>query len=147
MGGEDTMGFLGEFEHNIDQKNRIFIPAKFREALGTSFTLCRAPMEKCIFVYPDEKWAELSREISATSNTLESRQRQRLFFRGSQTVEPDKQGRITIPQRLCDYAGITREVVIFGADTRVELWDRDTFEQAMDEAAALDPVDGADIYY
>lgn len=141
------MGFLGEFEHNIDQKNRVFIPAKFREALGESFTLCCAPEEKCLFVYTDERWEELSREVSAGSNTLEARQRQRRFFRGSQTVEPDKQGRITIPQRLCDYAGITREVVIFGADTRVELWDREAFERALDEADALDPADGADIYY
>lgn len=141
------MGFLGEFEHNIDQKNRIFIPSKFREALGASFTLCRAPEEKCLFAYPDEKWEELSREISATSNTLESRQRQRRFFRGSQTVEPDKQGRITIPPRLCDYAGITKEVVIFGADTRVEFWDRDTFERAMDEADELEPISGMDVHY
>lgn len=141
------MGFLGEFEHNIDQKNRVFIPAKFRDALGTSFTVCRAPEEKCLFVYTEEKWEELSSQVSAKSDTLEARQRQRQFFRGSQTVEPDKQGRITISQRLCDYAGLTREVVIFGADTRVELWDRDTFEAAMDEANALEPVEGADIHY
>lgn len=141
------MGFLGEYQHNIDQKNRVFIPAKFRDALGESFTLCQAPSEGCLFAYPDEKWEELSREISAQTNTLEARQRQRLFFRGSQTVEPDKQGRITITQKLCDYANLAKEVVIFGADTRVELWDKEKWERMMDEAEQIPPLEGLDIHY
>jgi len=121
------MAFLGEYRHNIDPKNRVFIPAKYREALGESFVVCKAP-EKCLFIYSNESWDELSEEISNMPPSPQTRQIQREIFRNAVNVEPDKQGRITINAKLIEYAGIKQEAVIVGSGKRIEIWDADEWE-------------------
>lgn len=129
------MAFLGEFNHNIDPKNRVFIPSKFRDALGDSFVLCKAP-DKCLFIYSNEAWDELSAEISNLPPSPQARQIQRDIFRNAVNVEPDKQGRITINAKLVEYAGLKQNAVIVGAGKRIEIWDADEWEansKEMDE--------------
>lgn len=126
------MAFLGEFKHNIDPKNRVFIPAKYREGLGDSFVVCKAP-EKCLFIYSNEAWDELSAEISNMPPSPQTRQIQREIFRNAVNVEPDKQGRITINAKLVEYAGLKQEAVIVGSGKRIELWDADEWENNLVE--------------
>ncbi len=121
------MAFLGEYKHNVDPKNRVFIPAKYREALGESFVVCKAP-EKCLFIYSNQEWDELSAEIANMPPSPQTRQIQREIFRNAVSVEPDKQGRITINAKLVEYAGLKQEAVIVGAGKRIELWDADEWE-------------------
>ncbi|MEG0979108.1 MAG: division/cell wall cluster transcriptional repressor MraZ [Oscillospiraceae bacterium] len=140
------MAFLGEFKHNIDPKNRVFIPAKYREALGESFVVCKAP-EKCLFIYSNEAWDELSQEISNMPPSPQTRQIQREIFRNAVSVEPDKQGRITVNSKLVEYAGLKQEAVIVGSGKRIELWDAQEWENNLlemepiinDAAARMEP--------
>lgn len=122
-----TLAFLGEYKHNMDPKNRVFIPAKYRDVLGESFVVCKAP-EKCLFIYSNEAWDELSQEIYSMPPSPQTRQIQREIFRNAVTVEPDKQGRITINAKLVEYAGIKKEAVIVGSGKRIEIWDADEWE-------------------
>lgn len=130
------MFFLGEFKHNLDAKNRLFIPAKYREKLGQSFVVCKAP-EKCLFVYSDEEWEKLSEEIYSLPPSPETRQLQREIFRNASVVEPDKQGRITINAKLVEYAGLKQETIIVGSGKRIEIWNSEEWNKNLEE---LEPV-------
>ena len=122
--------FQGNHVHNIDAKNRLFIPAKFREELGESFVVCPSP-DGCLFVYTEEHWADIAQQISAKSQTRQDRIRQRNAFFGVTTVVPDKQGRITLTPILMEKAGLSKEVMIFGMTTRIEIWDMDRWNTMM----------------
>ncbi|NLA76267.1 MAG: division/cell wall cluster transcriptional repressor MraZ [Clostridiales bacterium] len=139
------MSFYGDFQHNIDQKKRLFIPAQFRDDLGESFMLCKSPdTYKCIYAYTNERWEEICEELHNLPPSEAARQQQRFALVGAMRVEPDKQGRITIGQKLCDYAGLEREVVIFGSGHRIEIWDAAKWEQALADAEkACDNADTA----
>jgi MraZ protein len=106
----------------------VFIPAKYREELGASFVICKAP-EKCLFVYSNEAWDELSQEIASMTPSLETRQIQREIFRNAINVEPDKQGRVTVNAKLVEYAGLKQEAVIVGSGKRIEIWDSQEWEK------------------
>ncbi|MDX1619787.1 MAG: division/cell wall cluster transcriptional repressor MraZ [Nitriliruptorales bacterium] len=120
--------FLGEHQHTLDAKGRVILPAKFRERLKGGLVFVPA-QDRCIDVYPRavfekrvEEWRDLPRED----------QRARAFLRTvlAQAHEevPDGQGRVTIPQRLRDYAGLDKELAINGADFKLEIWDRARWE-------------------
>lgn len=126
-GGKDV-AFGGTFNHTLDAKKRLIIPAKFREELGDSFIICKAP-EKALFAYSNERWNEISEGITESDD----RNTQRLIYSTVAYVEFDKQGRITIPQNLCEYAGLIKEVSVAGVGKRVEIWDRKTYEDLLDE--------------
>lgn len=131
MKGGLQMLFQGDFKHTIDAKNRIFMPARFREALGESFIVYPAP-DGCLFVFTNEKWETIANQIKGQSSTKEERKRQRRAFYGVLTVEPDKQGRITLSPFLVEHAGLKKDVMIFGMTDRIEIWDMDRWnEEAM----------------
>jgi len=136
------MLFQGDFKHTIDSKNRIFIPARFREALGDSFIVYPAP-DGCLFIFTNEKWESIANQIKGQSATIEDRKRQRRAFYGVLTVEPDKQGRITLSQFLVDHAGLKKDVIIFGMTDRIEIWDLDRWNN---EAMASSEEMTDDIY-
>lgn len=138
------MAFLGEYKHTLDIKNRAFIPAKFRDALGASFVVCKAP-EKCLFIYSDEQWDKLSDEIYNLPPDKASRDFQREFFRNADTVEADKQGRITLKASLCEYAGLGKEIVIVGSGRRIELWDEKTWNSNLKELENINVSDNDSI--
>jgi MraZ protein len=131
------MAFLGEYQHSLDPKNRVFIPAKFREALGETFVICKSP-DHCLFIYSDEEWERLSEEIYALPPGKNSRQIQREIFRNADTVTPDKQGRVTVNAALCSYAGLDKDVAIVGAGKRIELWDAATWKENVSELESID---------
>ena len=105
--------FMGEYNHTIDEKGRMIIPSKFRDALGASFVITRG-MDGCIYAYPDEEWVN-----------KDARKFARYFLSGAAMVELDKQGRILIPQNLREHADLKKDVVVAGVLGRVEIWSRE----------------------
>lgn len=129
--------FQGTYTHSMDAKNRLFIPAKFREELGDSFVICPSP-DGCLFVYTEAHWADIAEQIAEKSRTREDRMRQRHAFYGVTTVVPDKQGRITIPAILMDMAGLEKDVMIFGMTKRIEIWDLHRWNNMMEVVTAAE---------
>lgn len=110
--------FKGFFEHGLDAKSRLFIPAKFREQLGPSFTLCFAPHVPALVLYPDEVWKEISERINASLFDEKMRKVQRRTMSSAFDIEADKQGRITIPAIFKRYAKLESACIISGRAAR-----------------------------
>lgn len=123
MKAVDGQSFCGTYTHNIDAKNRIFIPARFRSQLGDSFVLFKSP-DGCLAIYTNEGWEAILAQARGATDA-NSRRKQRLLYSRMQTVETDKQGRITLSPDFIDFAGLKKDVAVIGADNRVELWDQD----------------------
>ena len=119
--------FMGEFDHTIDVKNRVIVPAKFRDELGEKFVVS-AGLDGCLYLTKKEDWEEFAGRLAELPMTKESRQLVRFFMKNAQECEPDKQGRIIIPQGLVDIAGLKKDVVLVGAGKKVEIWDKDRLE-------------------
>ena len=116
---------LGEFEHTIDDKNRLTLPAKFRQALSGGLVITRG-MDGCLYCYPATDWERLveSRLAGLDPLSKEGRMMHRFFFSGAAEAEPDKQGRVMLPATLTKNAGIQRDVIVAGVGDRLEIWDR-----------------------
>lgn len=119
----------GRYEHTLDPKNRLFIPAKLRDKLGETFTVCRAPCgTPCLYIYRDELWDNLCDRIFSLPETTHNQELQSRMFDSVQSdCKPDSQGRLTLAPDLVAYAGLKHDVIISGAGKRVEIWDKDTF--------------------
>jgi MraZ protein len=116
--------FMGEYNHTIDTKGRLIVPAKFRESLGEEFVVTKG-LDGCLFVYSNEEWVTIEekfREIPLT--TKDARKFARFFFAGAATCEVDKQGRILIPSVLREFAELEKEVVLVGVLNRIEIWSK-----------------------
>lgn len=123
--------FLGEFEHTIDDKGRVAIPARFREALGEGLILTRG-FERCLQAFPRAYWNQLSEKINALSiGSEQARALRRLLFSTAAEAEVDRQGRILIPQNLREYAGLAEQAVITGMDTYFELWSTERWAEML----------------
>jgi MraZ protein len=115
---------LGEHDHTLDDKNRLTLPAKFREDLGDGVVVTRG-MDGCLYAYAAEDWqghAERIRSLDPLSR--ESRMMQRHFFSSAVIAGLDKQGRMVLPAALLEVAGIRREVTVAGVYDHLEIWDR-----------------------
>ncbi len=122
-------GFVGEYLHTLDSKGRIALPVKFRESLGPRFIVARG-LDKCLFVYPSDEWAQVMDKLKTIPiNQKDSRNFTRYFLSGATEAEPDKQGRVNLPQNLREYAGLTKDVFILGVGSRIEIWDKDSWEK------------------
>lgn len=127
--------FMGEFQHSLDDKARLTLPAKFRDGLGASFVITRG-LDRCLFVYPRKDWEALSEKLRALPLTRgDARQFLRLFFSGAADCELDRQGRTVMPANLREYAGISQECSVIGVGNRVEIWDADAWKAYSDNAA------------
>ena len=132
--------FYGEFNHNLDRKGRIILPAKFRDACKEnaveSFFITRG-LDKCIFMFTEEEWRLSEQKFKNISFTKqESRGFNRMFFSGAMDVKPDRQGRFILPGYLKDYAGIKRDTVVIGVSNRIEIWDRQSWSQFYSNSSA-----------
>ncbi|MEI3610992.1 division/cell wall cluster transcriptional repressor MraZ [Pseudogracilibacillus sp. SO30301A] len=126
--------FMGEYQHNIDMKGRMIVPAKFREGLGESFVLTRG-LDKCLFAYPMEEWKILEGKLKKLPLTKkDARSFTRFFFSGAVECEVDKQGRINIPQTLRNYSKLEKECVVIGVSGRVEVWAKEIWEDYFTES-------------
>ena len=116
--------FYGEYEHTIDDKNRLTLPVRFRDALAEGVVLARG-IEKSIDVYPRESWdANVERIAELDSLTREAREMKRFVFAGAAVTDLDKQGRVLVPPHLATHAGLSKEVVLAGVHDHIEIWDR-----------------------
>lgn len=119
---------MGEYNHTLDAKGRLIVPAKFREDLGDSFVVTKG-MDGCLFVFADSEWKVFEDKLrSLPMIDKEARQFSRFFLAGASLVEVDKTGRILIPQVLRDFADITKDSVLVGVGNRVEIWSKERWE-------------------
>lgn len=114
---------MGEYQHTIDVKGRLFMPAKLRETLGGSFIISKG-LDGCLFVYDKDEWHKLELKLNALPMTNKNaRTFSRFFFSGAAEVECDKQGRVLLPASLRTFAGLEKNAVIVGVGSRAEIWD------------------------
>jgi MraZ protein len=120
--------FMGEYRHSLDDKGRLIIPSKFREGLGASFVVTRG-LDHCLFAYTRSEWSLLEQKLKSLPFTrADARAFTRFFFSGAIEVELDKQGRISLPAHLREFAKLEKECVVIGVSNRVEIWSRDNWE-------------------
>lgn len=118
---------IGEYQHTIDPKGRVIVPARFREDLGDDFFVTKG-LDGCLFVLSPKEWDRLQEKVSAMPIS-KARGLQRFFFSGAVEAQPDRQGRVLLPQTLRDYAGLDKSVTFIGASNRAEIWDTDRWEK------------------
>ncbi|HWP28737.1 MAG TPA: division/cell wall cluster transcriptional repressor MraZ [Chloroflexota bacterium] len=127
--------FLGEFEHSLDEKGRLAIPARFRGELGQGLVITRG-LDRCLFVWPMSEWRTVAEKLGRLSLMhAEARRLQRLLFAGAVDTQLDRLGRVLIPGFLRSYAGLRDAVIVAGVLTRIEIWDR---EQWLAERSAAE---------
>ncbi len=119
--------FMGEYNHSIDVKGRIIVPAKFREDLGEEFVVTLG-LDGCLFLYPDSEWREFVEQLKHLPGNRQARQLQRYFLAGATTCEIDKQGRILIPAKLREHAKLEKEVVFVGVLGKIEIWSKELWD-------------------
>lgn len=123
---------MGEYHHNIDEKNRLIIPSKFRNELGDKFVITRG-LENCLFVYSLVEWENIVNKLRTLPFTKkDSRNFTRFFLSGATECTLDKSGRVSITSPLVKYAGLTNTCVIIGANDRLEIWDEGAWNNFFD---------------
>jgi len=127
--------FMGEYHHTIDDKGRLTIPSKLRYELGEEFVVTKG-LDGCLFVYPKDEWNNITQKYKNLPNTKDARNYLRFFLAGALVCEFDKQGRINITQPLIKYADLQKECVIIGVNERLEIWNKQRFEQFLDDNEA-----------
>ena len=128
------VAFLGEFDHCIDDKGRLAVPAKFRPGLEDGLFITRG-LDRCLVLWDADSWramAERVRDLNPWQS--DARRMQRHFFSGAVQAQPDKLGRVVIPQYLRSYAGIDTDVVVVGLADRIEVWAKSEWERERSEA-------------
>lgn len=128
--------FLGEYQHTLDSKGRLVLPSVFREHLNDGLVMT-VGLDHCLTVHPHEDW---NRVLEGLRSLRTTDRRERMFTRmvtaSAHAEQPDRQGRVTIPPRLREYAGLDREVTVVGADSRLELWETSRWEEYRASAMA-----------
>ena len=119
---------IGEYQHNIDAKGRLIMPAKFRQDLGYSFIVTRG-LDGCLFGYPLENWTKVEAKLEQLPlSKKDARKFTRFFYSAATEVEVDKQGRINLPQTLIDFAKIDKSCRVIGVSDRIEIWSSEVWE-------------------
>ncbi|MBF0618994.1 MAG: division/cell wall cluster transcriptional repressor MraZ [Candidatus Omnitrophica bacterium] len=125
--------FYGEHNHNLDNKGRLILPARFRDVAKENniekFFVTRG-LEKCIFMFSEYEWKLQEQKFKGMSFTKQDvRTFNRMLFSGAVDVTPDKQGRFVVPQYLKDYANIKAKTVVIGVSNRIEIWDHERWQE------------------
>ena len=125
----------GEFRNTLDEKGRLSLPARMRSELpGINLVLTQG-VDKCLWLFPPMQWQELSQKLMASTSLFQARSRlvQRRILAPAQEVEIDRLGRISIPQSLREWAGLSRECVILGISKYIEIWNADEYKKYLDD--------------
>ena len=120
----------GEYQHSLDSKGRLFMPAKLREELGEVFYITIS-MDRCLCAYSSESWDALSERVNAMPYVKQRKMRP--LFAHAARCELDSQGRVLVPQNLRDYANLTKSVTVVGCNNHAELWDSDAWQTVFEE--------------
>lgn len=134
---------MGEYNHTIDAKGRVIVPAKFREVLGNEFVVTKG-LDGCLYGYANDDWNAFEEKLKTLPITNKNtRQFTRFFLAGAASCEIDKQGRILLPAVLREFAGLNKDVVLVGVASRIEIWSKEKwlettaeYDNNMDEVAA-----------
>ncbi len=122
---------VGAFEHTIDDKNRLTLPARFRESFAEGIVLTRG-MDGCVYAYTRAEWDRQAGEFAALDSLdPDGRMLKRFFFASAADDQPDRQGRITLPQALLRHAQLDRDVVVAGVYDHLEIWNRATWSEQL----------------
>ena len=120
---------IGEFEHSIDTKGRLVLPAKIKDDLGKEFIVTKG-LDGCLFGYSLEEWNKFEEKLKTLPLTNKiTRDFVRFFLSGAVEEETDKQGRFLLPANLREYASLTKDAVIIGVGTRIEIWDKKKWDE------------------
>lgn len=133
-GGNDMeikQTFVGEYRHTLDAKNRLFIPAKFRELLGENFAISRIN-EKCLLLFSEEGWMQYT-DALLNGVPADTKRIARKVFSKTTYATPDAQGRVIIPAKLCELAELKKNAVIVGVGNHAEIWSEDNWDKIEDE--------------
>ena len=127
---------IGEYEHSLDAKGRLIMPAKLREDIGEKFIITKG-LDGCLFAFSLEEWKNFEQKLrSLPISHKDARAFSRFFFAGAIDCEIDKQGRFLISSNLRDFAELSKEVVIIGMDSRIEIWSKDKWQKCDDDISA-----------
>jgi MraZ protein len=126
--------FLGAYDHTLDDKNRLTLPAKFRQSFAEGLVVTRG-LDGCLYAFRRADWDRLVESRLATLDSLrpEGRRLQRHFFSGATEAELDKQGRVMLPAQLIGHAKLDKDVVVAGVNDRLEIWDRAAWRKELAE--------------
>ena len=132
---------IGEYEHSLDAKGRLIMPAKFREDLGEKFIITKG-LDGCLFVFSSTEWTKFEEKLATLPiSNKDARAFTRFFFAGAMDCELDKQGRFLISSNLREFAGLTKDVKIIGMNSRVEIWSKEKWTEC-DENISADDIAG-----
>lgn len=120
--------FMGTYEHGLDAKGRVILPAKYREDLGQSFVVTLG-LDGCLFAYPMTEWAGFIDKLKELPGTKEARKLQRYFMANAAPCDLDKQGRFLIPGHLREKAALTKDIVFVGVLSKIEIWSKERWQE------------------
>ncbi len=127
---------IGEYEHSLDAKGRLIMPAKLREDIGEKFIITKG-LDGCLFAFSLEEWKNFEQKLrSLPISNKDARTFSRFFFAGAMDCEIDKQGRFLISNNLRTFAELEKEVVIIGMDSRIEIWSKQKWQNTDDDISA-----------
>ena len=131
---------IGEFEHSLDSKGRLIMPAKLRETIGEKFVVTKG-LDGCLFAFSITEWQNFEEKLkSLPLSNRNSREFTRFFLSGATECEIDKQGRFLIPNNLRESANLQKEVVIIGVGTRIEIWDKEKWDSYNNENISVEDI-------
>ena len=133
--------FIGEYEHTVDAKGRVIMPAKLRDDIGEKFIVTKG-LDGCLFAYSQTEWNNFEAKLKALPLTNKNaRDFVRFFLSGAVECEIDKQGRFLIPSNLREYATLEKEIIIIGVGTRIEIWNKEEWKKySSDENISADEI-------
>ncbi|MCI8620282.1 MAG: division/cell wall cluster transcriptional repressor MraZ [Clostridia bacterium] len=138
--------FIGEYEHSVDAKGRVIMPAKLREDIGEKFILTKG-LDGCLFAYSQTEWQNFEEKLKTLPLTNKNaRDFVRFFLSGAIECEIDKQGRFLIPGNLREYGKLDKEIVILGVGTRIEIWDKNIWKNDSENISADEIAENMDTY-
>lgn len=127
---------IGEYEHSMDSKGRLIMPAKLREDIGEKFIVTKG-LDGCLFAFSLTEWTNFEQKLrSLPISNKDARTFTRFFFAGAIDCEIDKQGRFLISSNLREFAGLEKDVVIVGMDSRIEIWNKEKWQHCDDDISA-----------
>ena len=135
---------MGSYQHNIDAKGRVIMPARFREELGEVFYATKGT-DECVTIMSAQSWDELGKKICSLPSG-KAKDLRRFVFSGASELIPDKQGRVLIPQLLRDYAHLDKDIMIIGTGTMVEMWDLDRWNKYNSDISESQVLDIMSLY-
>ena len=128
------VSFVDEYERQLDERGRIILPSKLRDDIKDTVYITQSTSEKCLHLYTEEEWEKVAQKVNQlpTATDRNAAAFVRLFFGKATAVSVDKQGRVPVSKRLIEYAGLSKDVVLVGANTRLEIWDAEEWNKYQD---------------